>query len=324
MKQIPASILTLVAGVLVSLISLWYGQNHGLLPEQASVQAPIIDNMFNLMVTMSTALLLIVLGALVVFIIQFRHRPGDDGDGLPIEGSLSLQAFWTLIPAVLVIILAVYSVDVFQQVGGFNPGDHSSHLAMMQPMSEAETDATAETSPVKEAPTYGLGTSATNGQDLIVNVTGIQYAWLFNYPKEGITAGELHVPIGKEVQLNLAANDVIHSFWVPQFRLKQDAIPGERTELHFTASKLGTFPVVCAELCGAYHGGMRSQVIVHTPEDYEQWVQQNVVAQRTDDQPVIGLNASEQSPSEFLAPYTREMQVTAKALAQLPHQHSMN
>lgn len=322
MKQIPASILTLVAGVLVTIVSLWYGQHHNLLPEQASVQAPIIDSMFNLMVTMSTALLLVVLGALVLFIIQFRRRPGDDGDGLPIEGSLSLEAFWTLIPAVLVMILAVYSVDVFQQVGGFNPGDHSSHGAMMQKTSDTATEVSA--TPANELPTYGLGSVAEDSQDLIVNVTGIQYAWLFNYPKEGITAGELHVPIGKEVQLKLSANDVIHSLWVPQFRLKQDAIPGENTELHFTASKVGTYPIVCAELCGAYHGGMRSQVIVHTPEDYEQWVQQNVVAQRTDGQPAIALSASEKSASEFLAPFVEDMQVPTEAIAQLPHHHSMN
>lgn len=321
MKQIPASILTLVAGVLVALISLWYGQNHGLLPEQASVQALLIDSMFNLMVTMSTALMLIVLGALVVFIIQFRHRPGDDGDGIPIEGSLSLEAFWTLIPAVLIIILAVYSVDIFQQLGGFNPGDHAAHMAMMQ--SEEEAAIASEPSG-NTLPTYGLGTSAASPQDLVVDVTGIQYAWLFNYPDSGIVSGELHVPIGQEVQLKLAANDVIHSFWVPQFRLKQDAIPGEKTELHFTANKVGTYPIVCAELCGAYHGGMRSQVIVHTPEDYQQWVQQNTVAHHSASPTAIALSPTEKSPTQFLAPYAQEMQITAEELTQLPHHPSMN
>lgn len=322
MKQIPASILTLVAGVLVALISLWYGQHHGLLPEQASVQAPLIDSMFNLMVTMSTALLLVVLGALVLFIIQFRRRPGDDGDGVPIDGSLALEAFWTLIPAVLIIILAVYSVDVFQQVGGFNPGDHMSHKQATE--ASDDSGAIATSTPANKLPTYGLGSATDSDQDLVVNVTGIQYAWLFNYPSEGITTGELHVPVGREVQLKLAANDVIHSFWVPQFRLKQDAIPGEATELHFTATKVGTYPIVCAELCGAYHGGMRSQVIVHTPEDYEQWVQQNVVAHHPNESPAIALQAADKRPAEFLAPYAEEIPVTAKELAQLPHHHSMN
>lgn len=103
----------------------------------------------------------------------------------------------------------------------------------------------------------------------------MQYAWIFTYPDSGIVSGELHIPVGKDVQLNLSARDVIHSFWVPQFRLKQDAIPGVPTELRFKATKVGTYPVVCAELCGGYHGAMRTQVIVHTPEDFEAWRSQN-------------------------------------------------
>ena len=70
----------------------------------------------------------------------------------------------------------------------------------------------------------------------------------------------------------IEAQDVIHSFWVPQFRLKQDALPGQPAELRFVATREGTYPVVCAELCGAYHGAMRTQVIVHSLEDYGAWV----------------------------------------------------
>ena len=111
-----------------------------------------------------------------------------------------------------------------------------------------------------------------------MNVTGLQFAWLFNYPNSGVVSGELHVPLGKDVQLNIAAQDVIHSFWVPQFRIKQDAIPGEETQLRFTPTKTGTYSVVCAELCGGYHGAMRTQLIVHTPEEYDAWLQDNRIA----------------------------------------------
>jgi cytochrome c oxidase subunit 2 len=73
----------------------------------------------------------------------------------------------------------------------------------------------------------------------------------------------------------MEARDVIHAFWVPQFRLKQDVIPGQPTVLSFTATRPGSYPIVCAELCGPYHGGMRSTVVVHEPDDFDTWVTKN-------------------------------------------------
>ncbi len=106
----------------------------------------------------------------------------------------------------------------------------------------------------------------------------MQFAFIFHYPESDITSGELHVPLGQSVQLRMEAKDVIHAFWVPQFRLKQDVIPGQPTLLTFTATRAGTYPIVCAELCGPYHGGMRSSVVVHEPEAYDAWVQANAPA----------------------------------------------
>jgi len=122
MKQIPTPLLTLTAGVVITLISLWVGQNHGLLPEQASVQAPLVDDLFDVMVTIGTALFIVVEGAILYFVIRFRHRAGDNEDGIPLEGNLPLEAFWTAIPAIIVIGLGLYSVEVFQDMGGFSPG----------------------------------------------------------------------------------------------------------------------------------------------------------------------------------------------------------
>ena len=76
----------------------------------------------------------------------------------------------------------------------------------------------------------------------------------------------------------MEAKDVIHAFWVPQFRLKQDVIPGQTTVLTFTPTRPGSYPIVCAELCGPYHGGMRSTVVVHEPDEFEAWVQRNAPA----------------------------------------------
>lgn len=347
MKQIPISLLTLTAGIVITLISVWVGQNHGLLPEQASAQAPLVDDLFNTMMVIATALFLVVEGAIVVSLVMFRKRSGDETDGEPIEGNLPLEAFWTAIPAIIVIGLGVYSVAVYQEMGGLNPGDHaimahshSSHQTMVAQMPQSEAVAGdvmplladaegAEGTEAKDTkeirPNYGFGSpeqDKVKPADLIVNVTGIQFAWLFNYPDSGgIMAGELHVPVDKDVQLNLSAKDVIHSLWVPQFRLKQDAIPGVDTELRFVATKPGTYPIVCTELCGAYHGGMRSQVVVHTQEDFDQWLEQNRVAQQPDANQTVAANPAEMSDAEFLAPVSQEMGISTESLSQLHAAH---
>jgi cytochrome c oxidase subunit 2 len=341
MKQIPASLLTLIAGILITLISFWVGQNSHLLPVQASEQAPLVDDFFKVMLTIATALFLVVQGAILLFTIIFRRRKGDDADGLPIEGNFSLEILWTAIPSLIVIGLGIYSVEVYQQMGGFAPAtsmvahmhsgsSHAAHMpgsAMAAPLiAEADAAPPADNSaPSTKLPTYGIGaTPAEKGKTaaVTVDVTGMQYAWLFNYPETGITTGELHVPVGQDVQLNLAAKDVIHSFWVPQFRLKQDAIPGEHTELRFVATKIGSFPIVCTELCGSYHGSMRTQVVVQTPDEYQQWVQENQVAQATHPNQTVAANPAELSTSEFLAPYAQEMGVDSTSLNQLHASHA--
>lgn len=287
MKQIPAPFWTLVLGIAVTLISLWVGQNHNLLPVQASEQAPLVDDLFNVMMTIGTALFIVVQGAIVYSLIRFRQPKGDETDGLPIEGNLPLEAFWTAIPAVIVVGLGLYSVVVFQEMGGFSPGGHHGHGAMV---AMAPQQSVIDVAPLiaqadvgedvySKTQVYGFGASPLvemNQPDVTVNVTGMQYAWIFRYPDSGITDGELHIPVGQDVQLKIEAKDVIHSFWVPQFRLKQDALPGEPAELRFVATREGTYPVVCAELCGSYHGAMRTQVIVHSAEDYADWVASRV------------------------------------------------
>jgi cytochrome c oxidase subunit 2 len=331
MSQIPAPILTLVVGVIVTLISLWFGQNNGLMPEQASLQAPLVDNFFNAMLTIGTALFIVVEGAIVYFLFRFRRRAGDDTDGIPLEGNLPLEAFWTAIPAIIVIGIGVYSVDVFQQMGGFSPDGHMgmAHHSHQTVVAQAPQDAEI----AEDVPTllvdadgnvirakYGFGSNPEEGimpPDLVVNVSGMQYAWLFNYPDGNIISGELHVPVGKDVQLNISAVDVIHSFWVPQFRLKQDAIPGQDTGLRFVATKEGSYPIVCAELCGSYHGGMRSTVVVHSQEDYDQWFAENQIAQVGGSEGAIAVRTTDMSEAEYLSPITDELGVDQHLLHQL-------
>jgi cytochrome c oxidase subunit 2 len=115
------------------------------------------------------------------------------------------------------------------------------------------------------------GEAGTNA--LKVDVFGQQFAWRFEYPQQGkIRSGELVLPLGRDVELDLQAVDVIHSFWVPEFGQKQDAVPGIHTRLVITPTRTGVFPVICTELCGLGHATMRSTVRVVTNDQFEQWV----------------------------------------------------
>jgi len=318
--KIPSSILTLLVGIGITLVSLWYGQNHNLLPVAATEQAAQVDGLFDIMMTISFGLVLLVEGVLVVAAIKFRRRPDDNTDAAPIHGNIPLEIVWTAIPAVIVLGIGIYSFEIYNNMGGLDPmasGQHSMHAhgkmngaAIAAPLIDGQNP--------PELPQIALGIGASPSQEgkaaaVNVDVTGLQFAWIFNYKETGINGGELHVPVGQEVQLNMSAQDVIHAFWIPQLRLKQDTIPGRITELRFTPSKLGTYPIVCAELCGSYHGAMRSQMVVETPEDYQAWVTENLVASNPDLQKAIAINPADLGDGEFLAPYANENQLSVNS-----------
>ncbi len=108
---------------------------------------------------------------------------------------------------------------------------------------------------------------------LIVNVTGQQFAWRFDYPDEGkVKSTELVLPEDRDVEFRVNTDDVLHDFWVPEFRLKTDAVPGLTTKIRLKPSRIGEYDVVCAELCGLGHATMRSAVRVVTPEDFDAWI----------------------------------------------------
>jgi cytochrome c oxidase subunit II len=330
MHKIPSQILLVMGGIALTLFSLWVGQNNNWLPEQASIQAPLVDQLFDVMVTIGVALFIGVQGVIVYAMWKFRKPEGDETDGSDNDGNIPLEILWTAIPAVIVIGLGIYSVDVYEQMGGFEAGSagmvsHAHHsephtkMAMMPSMGDGSAMAAPLPEDDRVAMTYGLGSTDA---DVIVNVTGMQFAWLFEYPDQGVTVGELHVPLGKKVKLQMKAVDVLHAFWVPQFRLKQDVMPGLSSELQFTASKLGTFPVFCAELCGSYHGSMRTQVMVETPEAYSEWLKASQLAQAGDVKGDIA--QAPRTDREFLAPYAQEIGLDPTALASLQAAANLN
>ena len=107
---------------------------------------------------------------------------------------------------------------------------------------------------------------------LVVNVTGEQFAWSFDYPAEKVKSNRLVLPKGRPVEFRINTKDVLHDFWVPQFRLKSDAVPGITTKIRLTPSRIGQYDVVCAELCGIGHSTMRQNVDVVQPRAYDAWI----------------------------------------------------
>ncbi|MBV2351599.1 cytochrome c oxidase subunit II [Synechococcus sp. HK05] len=262
--RVPPSILTLLTGMALVLAGLWIGQNVNLLPTDASANAPVYDELFKVLFSIGAILFIGIVGLIVYSLVRFRRRVGETGDGAAIEGNLPLEIVWTAIPAVVVLFVGIYSYDIYDRMGGMTPlNDHSMHG-----MQHSDERTWGGISPVA---LEGDGAIAA----LPVDVTAMQFAFIFHYPDSDITSGELHVPVGQPVALQMKALDVIHAFWVPQFRLKQDVIPGQPTLLSFTPTRAGQYPIVCAELCGPYHGGMRSTVVVEEPESFAAWVAKN-------------------------------------------------
>ena len=322
--NIPSNILTLIFGIILTLVSLWYGQNHGLMPIAASESATEVDNLFNLMMTIATGLFLLIEGALIYILIKFRRKKEDQTDGPPIEGDVGLEIVWTVIPTIIVFVLAIYSFDIYNRMGGLDPmASHDMGTKIsQQTQHESLGDKLVAFDNKEKQIALGLGSPLGENQEnpLVVNVNGIQYAWIFTYPDSGVVSGELHVPINKPIKLNMVAGDVIHAFWLPEFRIKQDVFPGRETQLSFISNRLGSYPIICAELCGSYHGGMKTTLYVETQEEYETWIQNNILAQNDLDE-AVATNTKNLSDEEYLAPYGEEMGVNEETMTLLQHLH---
>lgn len=337
--KIPSSILTLLIGIFVTLASLWYGQNHGLLPVAASEEAELVDGLFNAMMTIGFGLFLLVEGALVFSAIRFRRKDGDLTDGEHLEGNIPLEIVWTAIPAVVVLGISIYSFDIYTRMGGLELMNHDmgGPGKSVEVAYAADAGSAGSTTALGELPLAGnlmsdsgLGVSPDAvDEGLFVDVKGLQYAFIFNYPN-GVIDGELHVPSGEPVRLNLNAQDVLHAFWLPEFRIKQDMIPGQQTKLVINATREGTYPVVCAELCGPYHGGMRTQLIVHSPEDYADWMAERVAAMDSGEAiAALPAASNDRTDAQYLAPFVEPLQLavapeslaTLQAAAGVHHHH---
>jgi cytochrome c oxidase subunit 2 len=134
----------------------------------------------------------------------------------------------------------------------------------------------------------------TSGEVLRVTVTAQQFAWSFEYPDSDVASGNLVIPVGRSTRLELGTRDVIHSFWVPEFGQKQDAVRGISTSIVITPTRIGEYPVICTELCGLGHSLMRSRAIVLSESDFRAWLRE----QRARPAPFAPTPPAETEPGE--------------------------
>lgn len=198
----------------------------------ASTAAPKIDTLLDVMIVLSAFVFALVMVMLFYALWKFKAKPGDESDGEPIHGNTRLEVAWTVIPTIIVLFGAGYSWAVLNDI-------------------EERAD-----------------------NPITVDAFAQQFAWSFGYPGKDMaySEGELHVPLGRQVQFKMHALDVIHSFWVPEWRVKKDAVPGITTTVTVTPDKPGTYQLICTELCGFGHATMRAEVVVEPPAEFRKWV----------------------------------------------------
>lgn len=212
------------------------------LPESVSTYGRDIDWLFRLIYGITGITFLLVTVTLVAFLIVYRDRPGRRARYT--HGSTPLEIAWTVAPALILVILTGLSVPAW------------SRIKMTTPPSDFQVLVTAK---------------QFNWQVTYAGADG-----RFGTDDDKTLLDEMHVPANTIVHVRLRSQDVIHSFFVPQFRMKQDAVPGREILTWFEATRPGKYELPCAELCGFGHSGMRGWIYVHTPEEYARWAAANL------------------------------------------------
>ena len=215
-------------------------------PAEVSRQASNIHTLYYVLLIASIPIFVLVMTVIVFSVWKFHMRPGEQQkDGPPIHGNTRLEVVWTVLPALLIISLCSYAYAVLRSNEAHKTGE------------------------------------------MTVNVTARQFAFEFTYPNQdgkNVVSSALYLAKGRPVVFKIRSYDVIHSFFVPEFSEKLDAVPGITTTLRVTPTRIGTYPVECTELCGAGHSFMRSTVYVVSPAHFQAWL----AAQPANAPPPIG------------------------------------
>jgi cytochrome c oxidase subunit 2 len=199
----------------------------------ATFQAVSADNLFRFLLAVGGAIIIFVEGLTLAFVVQYRRRQSDPEDSLGVQshGNTRVEIAWSAGPALFLVILTIASLAVW--------GDEHS---------------------VQKDP-------------LRLDVTGYQFGWQFSLPQYGVknldgVTDIMALPVDRPVYVSERSPDVIHSFWVPEFRDKQDAVPGLVTHMEFTTRTIGTYRVICTEFCGVGHSGMVAKIRIVSDADF--------------------------------------------------------
>jgi cytochrome c oxidase subunit II len=228
-----------IVGVIASAVGIAIGLSIHWFPPADSTQADKIDTLWDVLIIATVPVFVLVTVIVGFSILEFRMRPGEENlDGPPIHGNTRLEVIWTAVPAILIVGLVTYAYVVMRDI--------------------------------EEAPAAG--------NERVVAVTGQQFTWTFAYNEGGkkFSTAQLYLPAGKSVKFDVRSKDVIHDFWVPDFRMKIDAVPGITTHYRVTPKNpaaIGDHAIVCAELCGLGHAFMRQTAHILSQADFDKWVQ---------------------------------------------------
>jgi cytochrome c oxidase subunit II len=235
-----------VVGVIASVVGIAIGLAIHWFPPADSTQADQVDTLWDVLIIASVPIFVLVTIIVGFSILEFRMRPGEEQlDGPPIHGNTRLEVIWTALPALLIVALVTYAYIVMRDI--------------------------------EKAPAAG-------NRERVVKVTGQQFTWTFEYNEGGkkFKTAQLYLPAGESVKFDVGSKDVIHDFWMPDFRLKIDAVPGITTHYRITPKNpqaLGDHDIVRAELCGLGHAYMRQTAHVLSKGAFGRWVQRMTTRQ---------------------------------------------
>ncbi len=235
-RDAPVHVARLVfIGIIASALGIVLALLINWFPVSAATQAKPIDTLWDVLLIVSVPVFVLVTTVVLYSVYRWRMRPGEELlDGPPIHGNTRLEIIWTAVPAILLVALCSYA------------------YAVLHDIEEAKADT------------------------MEVRVVGEQFAWTFYYRDGGkeLPSHQLFLPLNRPVHFTIQSKDVLHDFWVPAFRVKKDAVRGIDTDVRATPNRIGTYPVVCAELCGLGHAAMRASVHVVQPQQFNSWLGQ--------------------------------------------------
>jgi len=271
------------------------------LPPQASTAAPLVDDLFALEVGIGSFLLLGCTAVIAWTLLFDRADKYDRDDGEPIEGNLKLEITWTVIPLVIVLLLAAQAIRVNGQLASLGGKvrvagaaealrlvgvDGVAGLAAATSVQSSESAPSSQPSAAKASRASrsmsSTGTSPTAAATALttnpaaelgpVVVIARQWSWEFVYP-DGVRSAELHLPVNRPVRFRLVSLDVLHAMSIPAFRLRQDVVPGSVIDYRLTPSREGRYRLRDSLFSGAYFASNQTDVVVESAEAFERWLQ---------------------------------------------------